>query len=140
MNLGELMDSPSFKLGVKLLIVALLVIILYNVVELKKKEHMILSYSAGADQRSMMQEFSGTNQRPYETGYNDQIIQQLPIPGVSQAQINLERRLEHMAAIPTSQAQEEALAAALYNSSNQEHMAPDTYVRDEIAEARSYSA
>jgi hypothetical protein len=142
MGLLEFLEQPAVKIGIKLLIVVLLLVIVYN--QYYKKERMhVISYSAGADQRSTQQEFSGTNQRPYETGYNSSVLDAFPFPDQSedalllaQANEHFSGRREHASNIPPSQASEEILAANLYR----EHFAPDDIVKAEIATARTYSA
>ena len=141
MGLVEFFEQPAVKLGVKLLIVTLLLVIVYGLYVKRERMHA-LSYSAGAGQRSMMQEFSGTNQRPYTTGYNDQILEAFPFPDTPKSQIELEEKNEHFRgrrehAVPASQTSEEILAAQLYR----EHFdSPDALVKSEIQTARSYSA
>jgi len=133
MGLVEFFEQPEVALGVKLLIVILLLMIVYKLYI--KKEHLRpLSYTAGANQRSMMQEFSGTNQRPYETGYNDQVLNAFPFPDTSASQIALEQANEHFT--PAAQTSEEILAAQLY----QEHFSPDDFVKSEIQTVRNYTA
>ena len=140
MGLFDFITQPEVKVFVYACILVLLLIVLYQVTMFKQKEHLrALSYSAGADLRSMQQEFSGTNQRPYETGYNDQILNAFPFPdhslesGVGQERFK-GRREKSSTQIPPSQAQEEILAAQLYR----EHLSPDALVKDEIQAARNF--
>jgi hypothetical protein len=133
MDLVEFFEQPAVAVGIKLLIVVLLLMIVYKLYV--KKEHLRpLSYSAGANQRSMMQEFSGTNQRPYETGYTAQVLDAFPFPNTPASQIALEQANEHFT--PAAQTSEEILAAQLYK----EHFSPDDVVRSEIQSARTYTA
>jgi len=135
MGLVEFFEQAEIKIGVKLLIVTLLLMIVYKLY-IKKENMHALSYSAGASQRSMMQEFSGTNQRPYETGYNAQILNAFPFPDTPASDIALARANEHFSEVPPSQSSEEILAAQLYK----EHFSPDDIVKAEIQAARSFTA
>jgi hypothetical protein len=135
MGLVEFFEQPEVRLGVKLLIVVLLLMIVYKLYIKKERMH-VLSYSAGADQRSMQQEFSGTNQRPYETGYNAQVLDAFPFADTPESQIALAQANEHFSGVPPSQNSEEVLAAQLYK----EHFSPDDIVKSEIQTARGYTA
>ena len=135
MGLVEFFEKPEVKLGVKLLIVVLLLMLVYKLY-IKKECMHVMSYTSGAGQRSMMQEFSSTNQRPYTTGYNDQILNAFPFPNTPESEIALARANEHFRDVPPSQASEEVLAAQLYK----EHFSPDDIVKSEIQTARSYTA
>lgn len=134
MGLLDFLSKPEVNAALHLAVVVILVIVLYRILLLKQERLRTLSWSAGADQRSTQQEFSGTNQRPYETGYNMDILQAFPFPDEKE---HFNGRREHARnnQIPPSQAQEEVLAAQLYR----EHLAPDAMVKDELQTARVYS-
>jgi hypothetical protein len=125
----------------KIVILVLLLMILYYVVPVRKNEHFGFrgqSYSAGASQRILGTEFSSTDQKPYEAGYNSQILNQLP--GVESSQ------QEHFSSISGEKKraqtrgplkQEEILANQLYS----EHFtSPDDIVKRELSTAREFSA
>jgi len=123
----------------KVVILILLLLILYYVVP-KKGENFDgfrgQSYSAGATQRVVQQEFSGTNQQPYESGYNTQILNQLPLPESSR---NVTERFSPSSAKQTRGPlrQEEILAAQLYS----EHFtSPDDIVKQELVAAKEFTA
>ena len=127
----------------KITVLAVLLVVLYQVLVLYKmsmsapERFHALSYSAGANLRTKT-ELSATNQMPYETGYNSQILQALPLPGVSQAQLQANIRNEHMSTSPKQAlSQEEILAGQLYKES---FTSPDMEVGNELVASKGYSA
>lgn len=120
----------------KIVILILLLIILFCVHKRAPENFRGLSYSAGADQR-FQQEPSATNQVPYETGYNMQILSRLP--GISHKKIDPSTFQEHFRAQNKPPLkQEEVLASQLFS----EHMSasPDDVVKNEISAAHEFSA
>jgi hypothetical protein len=140
-------DTPkkSKLLGIgtaKVVILLLLLVILYHVVRGNNENFGFrgMSYTAGATQRVVGQEFSGTNQMPYESGYNTQVLDRLPGVPLSPAVVDNLERVETFAGQKQTRGplkQEEILAAQLYN----EHFtSPDDLVKQELSSAKEFSA
>jgi len=131
----EFVNNPNFQLAFAIVILVLLIVAAKYAQGLNSEGY--LSYSSGAGMR-FRQTPTATNQMPYQTGYNDDILTTLPTPAPAPASTPAPAPApEHFGG--EFQDQESILARQLYEE-GQEHMSPEEQVSNELAAARGFSA